>query len=243
MNDQSFLRKWGSLMVLSLALAIIIIDTTILNVSLGTIIRDLKTDIQSIQWVITIYALILAAFTITGGRLGDFFGRKKMFIIGAIVFAVGSFIASISHHVGLLLIGEAVIEGFGAAMMLPATASLLVANYRGRDRAVAFGVWGGVAAASAALGPIVGGFLTTHYSWRWAFRINVFIAAILVVGAFLVHESRDESERPRLDFTGIILSAAGLLSLVFGIIESETYGWLKAKEVFMIGSHAIKIRQ
>src|SRR4051812_27480719 len=172
MANQSFFRKWGGLLVLSLALAIIIIDTTILNVSLKNIIGDLHTDIQSIQWVITIYALILAAFTITGGRLGDLFGRKKMFLLGAIIFAVGSFIASISHHITPLLIGEAIIEGFGASLMMPATASLLVSNFQGRDRAIAFGVWGGVASAAAALGPIVGGFLTSHYSWRWAFRIN-----------------------------------------------------------------------
>jgi MFS family permease len=205
MNNQSFMRKWGSLIVLSLALAIIIIDTTILNVSLSTIIKDLHTDIQSIQWVITIYSLILAAFTITGGRLGDFFGRKKMFMFGAAIFAVGSFVASISHHLAPLLIGEAVIEGFGAALMMPATASLLVANFRGRDRAVAFGIWGGIAAASAAIGPIIGGFLTTHYTWRWAFRINVFIAAILIIGSILIKESRDEAEKPEIDFPGVIL--------------------------------------
>src|SRR5438034_487828 len=125
----SWMRKWGGLVVLGLALAIIIIDTTILNVSLGRIIRELKTDIQSIQWVITLYALILAALTITGGRLGDLFGRKRMFMLGAIIFALGSFIASISHNVGTLISGEAIIEGIGAALMMPATASLLVANF------------------------------------------------------------------------------------------------------------------
>src|SRR6185436_5319151 len=104
-QQTSYIRKWGGLVVLSLALAIIIIDTTILNVSLKNIICDLHTDIQSIQWVITIYALILAAFTITGGRLGDLYGRKKMFLAGAVIFAIGSFIASISHHIAPLLIG------------------------------------------------------------------------------------------------------------------------------------------
>lgn len=241
LNHQSFFRKWGELGVLSLALAIIIIDTTILNVSLGTIIRDLKTDIQSIQWVITTYALVLAAFTITGGRLGDLFGRKKMFITGAVMFAVGSFVASISHSVGLLLLGESIIEGFGAALMMPATASLLVANFRGRDRAIAFGVWGAIAAASSALGPILGGFLTTYYSWRWAFRINVFIVLFVLLISNLIPESKDEEEKSELDWGGVVLSALGLLSLVFGVIESSTYGWFHAKEIFSIAGYVINL--
>ncbi len=119
-QKQSFLRKWGPLAVMGLAVLIIVIDTTLLNVSLGTIIRELHTNIQSLQWVIAAYALTLAALTITGGRLGDIFGRKKMFLIGAIIFAIGSFVASISHNVGTLLIGESIIEGIGAALMMPA---------------------------------------------------------------------------------------------------------------------------
>src|SRR5579885_2171189 len=185
----SGLRKWLPMIVLSLALMIIVIDTTILNVSLRNIVNDLHTNLQGLQWVISAYALTLAALTITGGRLGDLFGRKKMFMLGAIIFAVGSFITSISHNVGMMISGESVIEGVGAALMMPATASLLVANYRGRDRAIAFGIWGGIAAASSALGPLVGGFLTTHFSWRWAFRINVFVAIILLLGSVIIAES------------------------------------------------------
>ncbi len=229
------LKKWGSLLVLSLGLAIIIIDTTLLNVSLSTIIRELKTDIQSIQWVITAYSLMLAAFTITGGRIGDLFGRRKMFMTGAVIFAVGSFIASISHSVGILLVGESIIEGIGAALMMPATASLLVANYRGRDRAIAFGFWGGIAGASSAIGPIVGGYLTKYYSWRWGFRINVFVAILLIIGTILlVKESRDTKEKPKLDLLGVALSALGLLGIVFGIIEASSYGWFWAKQDFSI---------
>jgi len=138
-SKQSFVKKWLPLLVLGLAVLIIVIDTTLLNVSLGSIIRDLKTTLQSLQWVIAAYSLTLAALTITGGRLGDLFGRKKMFITGAIIFAGGSFLASISHSVGHLLIGESIIEGMGAALMMPATASLLIATYHGRDRAVADG--------------------------------------------------------------------------------------------------------
>jgi EmrB/QacA subfamily drug resistance transporter len=237
----SFIKKWGSLVVMSLALAIIVIDTTLLNVSLGAIIKDLHTTLQSLQWVITAYALMLTAFTITGGRLGDLFGRKKMFICGAIIFAVGSFLASVSNSVGVLLLGESIIEGIGAALMMPATSSLLVSNFRGRERAIAFGIWGGIAAASSAIGPILGGFLTTHYSWRWGFRINIFVALILVLGSILIKESKDTEEKPQLDLGGIFFSSLGLLFLVYGIIESSTYGWFAAKKVLMIGGSALDL--
>jgi MFS family permease len=160
-NGISNRRKWGGLVILSLALAIIIIDTTLINVSLRTIVRDLGTNLHALQWVITGYALVLTAFMITGGRLGDLFGRKKMFLIGAFTFAVGSIIAALSHSVAQLIIGASVVEGLGAAMMTPATSSLLISNFRGRERALAFGVWGGVAGASAAFGPLLGGYLTT----------------------------------------------------------------------------------
>lgn len=235
-GNLSPLKKITTIFILSLALAIIIIDTTLLNVSLSTIIRDFKTDIQSIQWVITAYSLTLAALTITGGRLGDLFGRKKMFVVGAIIFAFGSFIASISQNVPSMIIGESLIEGVGAALMMPATSSLLMSIFKGRDRALAFGVWGGVAGASAALGPILGGFLTTYYSWRLGFRINVFIAALLCLGAFFLPEVKEREEKPSIDWLGVFLSSIGLILLVFGIIESSRYGWFVAKESFMIGN-------
>jgi EmrB/QacA subfamily drug resistance transporter len=237
----SFFKKWGSLVIMSLALAIIVIDTTLLNVSLGAIIKDLHTDLKSLQWVIAAYALVLTALTITGGRLGDLFGRKKMFVFGAIIFAAGSFLASISNSVGILLLGESIIEGIGAALMMPATSSLLVANFRGRERAIAFGVWGGIAAASSAIGPILGGFLTTHYSWRWGFRINIVVAAILIFGSVLIKESYDLEEKPQLDWGGILFSALGLLAVVYGIIESSTYGWFSAKKAFEIGNAAFDL--
>ena len=238
---QSFFRKWLPLVVMGLAIIIIVLDTTLLNVSLGTIVRDLRTDIKSLQWVISAYALTLAAFTITGGRFGDLFGRKKMFMLGAVIFAVGSFLASISHGVGMLIIGESIIEGIGAALMMPATASLLVSTYRGRDRALALGVWGGMAAAGSALGPVVGGYLTSNYSWRWGFRINIFVVALLLAGSVFIKESRDLEEKPTLDWVGVLLSASGLTAVVFAVIESANYGWWQAKSIFTIGSQSFSL--
>ncbi len=241
MSNQPFVKKWAGLVVLSLALAIIVIDTTLLNVSLKTIIKDLNTNLHSMQWVITIYSLILAAFTITGGRLGDLFGRKKMFVIGAIIFAIGSFLASISKSIGFMITGEAIVEGIGAALMMPATASLLVTNYKGRDRAVAFGVWGGIAAASSAIGPILGGWLTTNYSWRWGFRINILVVALVLIGSLLIKENHQLRTKSKIDFIGILLSSLGLLSIVFGFIQASTFGWFKAKEQLVFLHHTLNL--
>lgn len=221
------MRKWAPLLVLSLALAIIIIDTTLLNVSLSTLVRELHTTLQALQWVISSYSLTLAALTVTGGRVGDLFGRKRMFRLGAIIFAAGSFLASVSRNLPTLLVGESIIEGFGAALMMPATASLLVSKYRGHDRSVAFGIWGAVAAAASAVGPILGGFLTTHYSWRWGFRINIVVAALLVTGSIIIDET-EPTRAKKIDFIGVLLSAIGLFLIVFGIIESPTSGWISA---------------
>lgn len=231
-QKEAFWHKWGKLVVLSLALAIIVIDTTLLNVSLRDIVADLDTNFTQIQWVITIYTLTLAAFTITGGRLGDLYGRKRVFMLGAILFGVGSFIASISLNITHMLIGESLIEGLGAALMMPATASLLVTNYEGRDRAIAFAFFGAVAGGASALGPILGGWLTTNYSWRWGFRINVFVVIVLLAGSFLIKDARDKLEKTEIDWLGVVLSSLGLLALVFGIIQSSDYGWWLAKQSF-----------
>lgn len=232
-KHKSFIRKWGPLVVMSLALAIIIIDTTVLNVSISSIIKDLGTDLQTIQWAITLYSLVLSALTITGGRLGDLFGRKRMFMLGAFLFAIGSLTASFAWNSMVLLIGWSVIEGIGAALMLPATTSLLVTTYHGKDRGIAFAVWGALAGASAALGPILGGYLTQYASWHWAFRINVFVVTALLIGAVIfLKESYDNKEDRSLDFIGVILSSIGFASLVYGIVQASEYGWFFAKKTF-----------
>lgn len=231
-------RKWVPLLVMGLAIIIIALDATLLNVSLGTIVRELHTNIRSLQWVITTYSLTLAALTVTGGRLGDMFGRKRMFVIGAVIFAAGSLLASLAPSVGILILGESVVEGFGAALMMPATASLLVGAYQGRDRALALGIWGGMGAAGTAIGPVLGGYLTSHYSWRWGFRINVFVAALLVAGSLLIHDRHPRDRGARLDWGGVILSAVGLLCTVFAIIEGSSLGWWRSvTPLDMFGRH------
>ena len=218
-------KRWIALVILSSALFIIVLDNTILNVAVPTIIRDFDTSVSSLQWVISGYSLVFASLLISFGRLGDIIGRRRLFFAGATLFAVGSLIASLSQSVVQLFIGESLLEGIGGAMMLPATLSILSATFRGRERGVAFAVWGSVAGGAGALGPWVGGILTTHHSWRWAFRINVVIAPLAMLGAWrYVRESKDE-RASGIDPGGVVAVTLGLFALVFGVIEAERYGW------------------
>lgn len=225
--------RWVALAFIALGLAIVIIDNTVLNVAIPYILRDLRTDLPSLEWVISGYALLIATFLITMGRLGDIFGRKKIFLIGTVFFAVGSFIASISQSVQILFFGEALIEAIGAAMMLTSTLSLVASEFEGKERALAFGVWGSVAGASSALGPLLGGWLTAYHSWRWSLRINVFVALVAIAGSIFIKESKGEGFK-KFDWWGTVLSGLGLFSLVFALIEGQKYGWIHPNQSFSI---------
>lgn len=226
-------------MFLAVGLAIVIIDNTVLNVAIPYILRDLSASLDGIQWVVSGYALIIATLLILAGRLGDIFGRRKIFVIGIVLFAVGSFIASIAKSIGILFLGEAIIEAIGAAGMLTSSLSLLVSEFQGRERAIAFGVWGSVAGASATVGPLLGGYFTTYHSWRWSLRINVVVAVIAILGSVFIKESKGEASRGRFDVLGTVLSGLGLFSLVFGFIEAQKYGWWNALQVFKLGSWSL----
>src|SRR5690348_12782504 len=166
-------RRWIAASIAIVSVAIPVLDNTILNLAVPTILREFHTQLASLQWVITGYSLTFATLLIIGGRLGDIYGHRRMFLLGATIFGVGSFLASISNSVPQLFVGEALIEGIGASMMIPATLSILTTTFTGAERPKAFAAWGAVAGASVAFGPILGGWLTTDYSWRWGFRINV----------------------------------------------------------------------
>jgi EmrB/QacA subfamily drug resistance transporter len=226
--------RWVALLFLSLGLAIVIIDNTVLNVAIPYILRDLNTSLDTLQWTISGYALIIATLLITMGRLGDMFGRKRIFIIGLVFFAVGSLIASFAEGPWSLFVGEALIEAIGAAMMMTSSLSLLVSEFQGRERPIAFGIWGSVAGASAALGPLLGGYLTTYFSWRWSLRINVFVAIFALLGTVFIKESKGDQKG--FDWPGTILSGLGLFALVFALIEGRIYGWTAPVKQFSIGS-------
>lgn len=228
-------NRWYALVIIALGLAIVIMDATILNVSVPYMLRDLNTPFSNIQWAISGYALTIATVLITVGRVGDFWGRKKVFLLGMIVFAAGSFVASVASGAFLLILGRAVIQAVGAAMTLTAALSLLASTFHGRDRALAFGVWGAVAGASASLGPLLGGYLTTYYSWRWSLRINVGVAAAAILGSLFIMESRGEHGKG-FDFGGTALSGLGIFCLVFGFIQSREYGlWTPDKQFSFMG--------
>jgi EmrB/QacA subfamily drug resistance transporter len=215
---------------------IVALDNSVLNVAIPTILRDFHTTLPSLQWVITGYALTFATFLIIGGRLGDLYGHRRIFIIGAACFGTGSLLAALSWNVPSLLVGEAVIEGVGAALMMPSTLAILSNTFQGPERAGAFSVWGATAGAAVAFGPVVGGLLTTNYTWRWAFGINVIVAPLAIGGALLFMRSRaEESVRTRIDAAGAALIASGMFLLVFGLSEGGTYGWWRPIATFTIG--------
>lgn len=228
-------RKWVALLFLSLGVAMIILDATVVNVAIPTIVRDLGLTTTDAEWVNAIYALTFASLLLLSGRLADLFGRRLLFVSGVVVFAVASVLVAASGGAAGL-IGARALQGVGAAMILPASLSVLNAVYRGRDRAVAFAVWGATIGGMAALGPLVGGWLTTNASWHWAFLINVPIAVAVVVGVLLlVPETKDPSLRRGIDTPGAVLGTGGLALFVFGLIEGQNYGWLTAKKPFTVG--------
>lgn len=234
--DRPTRRQWLTLLVLSLGLAIVIIDGTIVNVAIPSIRAEFNATLQQLEWVNSIYALVYAALIVTWGRIGDQVGRKRIFIAGVAVFVVGSLMAGASPSIGFLILAR-VVQGLGAGMTSPSTLSIVSATFTGRARGIAFGVWGAVAGASAALGPLLGGWLTTNASWRWAFYINLPIGIIAILGAFfLINESRDSAQKLTFDIPGILLTALGIGAVVFALIEGQTYGWLQPKRPFTIGN-------
>jgi len=233
-------RRWFAAAVVIVSVAIPVLDNTVLNVAIPTILREFHTDLPSLQWVITGYSLTFATLLIIGGRLGDMYGHRRMFMLGAAIFGVGSLLASVSHSVPTLVLGEAIIEGAGASLLIPATLSILSTTFEGPERAIAFAAWGTVAGASVAFGPLVGGFLTTTYSWRWALRINVIAAPLFVVGALmLMHGDVRPARRPSIDAPGAAIIAAGSFAFVFGLSEAASYGMFRPLQDFSVNGRLL----
>ena len=229
-------KRWVGLVFISLGVALIIVDSTIVNVAIPSIINDIGITSTQAQWVQEIYTLVFAALLLVGGRLADHYGRRRLFLLGTVIFAGASVLAALAGD-GTQLIAARAVQGLGGALMLPTSLSLLNANFRGRDRGVAFGIWGATIGGTAALGPLLGGWLTTSYSWRWAFGINIPLGLLVIVGLLLlVPESKDPSGQRGADWFGAVLSAIGFGGIVFGLIEGRTYGWLATTKPLTIGS-------
>ncbi|WP_326731440.1 MFS transporter [Streptomyces phaeochromogenes] len=223
------MRHWRALMVLGTAQFLMVLDTSVMNVSISQLVEDFDTEVTAIQAVITLYALVMAAFMIIGGRLGDIFGRRRLFLFGLVVYATGSALTAVAPTLWVLALGWSVIEGLGAALVLPAMAALVAEAYRGRDRAVAYGVIGGLAGAGIAVGPLLGGWVTTYLTWRLVFAGEVVVVLIVLCFHRAITEEPRTGPSPRLDGVGAALSATGLALGVLGVLQSGSWGWVEPR--------------
>ena len=213
-------QKWIALGVLAAGLSLIVLDGTIVGVALPRIIESLGLTLTDAQWVTSLYSVVFAAFLLTFGKLGDIYGRRRIFLTGVAIFIAGSFIAALAGTASLLIAARAV-QGLGGSMVLPTTLSIVNATFRGKDRAIAFGVWGAVMAGMAAVGPLLGGWLTTAFTWRYIFLVNIPLGLIIIaLGVLFVPTSKAGGDMPR-DLLGFVLSAAGSGAVVYGLIEDS----------------------
>lgn len=219
--------KTRLLVVLAAAQFLMVLDQAVMNVSISQLVADFDTTVTTIQSVIAFYALVMAGLMLTGGKLGDIFGRKRTFKTGLVIYATGSALTAASWSVPSLSFGWSVLEGIGAALVLPSMVALVAGNFEGRYRAVAYGVLGGMAGVGIAVGPILGGWMTTDFSWRYIFVGEVILAAGIFVGSRWMTEPPLPDPRPALDWVGSLLSASGLAVIVFGVLQAGTWGWLK----------------
>lgn len=223
------MKHWRALLVLGTAQFLMVLDTSVMNVSISQLVEDFDTEVTAIQAVITLYALVMAAFMIVGGRLGDILGRRRMFLAGLAVYGIGSAVTAVAPTLWVLTLGWSVVEGLGAAMVLPAMAALVAESYRGRDRAVAYAVIGGLAGAGIAVGPMLGGWVTTYLTWRLVFAGEVLVVIAVLLCRRVIATPAPAAKRPRLDGVGAALSAAGLGLGVLGVLQSSTWGWVEPR--------------
>ncbi|MFI8852960.1 DHA2 family efflux MFS transporter permease subunit [Streptomyces sp. 891-h] len=226
-------RQWLGLIAVSLGVALIVVDITIVNVILAPIIDDLKIDSVEAQWIQESYAISFAALLLLTGRLSDVFGARKVFLVGLVVFGLTSLLAAAAPSGGILILAR-FLQGLGAAAILPTSLALVNATFTGRARGQAFAIWGSTIGAAAAVGPLLGGWLA-DFSWRWAFGINIPLVALIIAGT-LVYLDASPRLRARIDAVGSVLSVVGLGLLAFALIEGRTYGWMKTIEPLELGS-------
>jgi MFS family permease len=232
-------RKWLPLIILASAQFIMVLDSSVMNVSISQIAGDLNTTITGVQSAITLYTLVMAAFMLVGAKLGDILGRDKAFGLGLAVYGLGSLTTSLSPNLTVLLIGWSCIEGLGAVLVIPAIAALTAANYEGKDRAFAYGMIGGAAGAAIAAGPLIGGYVTTTWSWRYVFVGEVVVVIVVLAVHRRMKRAPKPEHPPKLDYGGAALSAIALGLIVFGILKSSVWGWIRPIDAPTISGHEI----
>ena len=234
-------RKWLTLAAVTFGLFMIMLDNTIVNVALPSIQRDLGATVSQLEWVVNGYALTFAVLILTGGKLADMLGRRLIFIVGLAVCTASSLACGLAGS-EQILIGARVVQGAGAALMNPATLSIIIATFPPRQRGMAIGIWAGVSASALAIGPLIGGVITEHIGWSWIFFINVPVGLLgIVVARLAIVESRDTSHEQRLDLPGLLASALALFALTYGLIEANTYGWTSPRILSLFAVAAIAL--
>jgi MFS family permease len=233
------MRKWVPIILLSSAQFVMTLDSSVMNVSISQITADLNTSIQGVQAAITLYTLVMAAFMLPGAKLGDINGRNRIFAIGLAIYGLGSLTTALSPSLSVLLVGWSGVEGIGAVMVIPAIAALTAANYEGKDRALAYALIGAITAAAVAAGPLIGGWVTTNYSWRLVFAGETVVVIALLLLRGQIAQAPKSEHRPKMDFVGAALSAAGLGLFVFGILMSSKWGLVTPRSALTVGGTEI----
>ncbi len=233
--------RWWTLGAMCFALFMIMLDNTVVNVALPSIQRDLHASLSALEWTINAYTLTFAVLLVTGGRLGDIFGRRRMFLFGVVVFGLSSFAIGFAPNDTTLVVFRAV-QGIGAAFMMPATLSIITQAFPPNQRGMAIGTWAGVSALALAIGPVLGGLLTEQVSWRAIFFINPPIAVgAVAVTLFATRESRDEGVSRRIDFPGIAAITVGLTALVLALVEGNVWHWGSVRTVALLVVAAVAL--
>jgi EmrB/QacA subfamily drug resistance transporter len=232
-------RKWWTLVAVAFGLFMIMLDNTVVNVALPSIERDLKVSIDSLEWIVTAYALVFAALLITGGKLGDLYGRRRIFVVGLVVFTGSSLACGFAPSAGFL-IGARAVQGVGAALMSPASLSIITATFPPRQRGQAIGIWAGVSALALAIGPLTGGLIVDNINWNWIFFVNVPVGILgIVASQVFITESRDTSHEQSVDLPGLATSGLGLFALSYALIEGNRHGWSSAEILGLFAAAAM----
>jgi EmrB/QacA subfamily drug resistance transporter len=232
-------RRWLTLAAVAFGLFMIMLDNTVVNVALPSIRQDLGIGISELEWIVNAYALTFGVLILSGGKLADMYGRRRIFIVGLVIFTFASLACGLASSAGILIAAR-IVQGVGAALMNPATLSIITATFPPRQRGMAIGIWAGVSALALAIGPLVGGLLTEQINWNWIFFINVPIGVLAVLAARLfINESRDTSHEQRLDLPGLTASGIGLFALTYGLIQTNHYAWTSPLVLSMLAVAAL----
>ena len=231
-------RKWRVLIVVCLAVFMLLLDITVVNVALPDIDKELHTSFTDLQWVVDAYALTLAATMLNAGSLGDLLGRKRVFLVSIALFTLASTFCGAATSPLWLIVARGA-QGIGGAGMFAVSLAIISQEFHGRERGTAFGIWGATVGMAVAIGPLVGGALTTYVGWRWIFFVNIPIGAACIAGGLReLHETRDD-ERTRLDLPGLATLTAGLFALVLGLLRGNDWGWTSGRVISLFAAGAV----